>query len=172
MVRYVKTAKQKWEVLWKFRYPALVLLLGLALLLLPGSFGTQKETPETEIREAEETFTLDAFTGQLETLLSGIQGAGEVKMLLSLETDGSRNYLANTLESQGDDAAETQTQTVLADVDGDDVPILLRQSYPTFRGAVVLCQGGGNAAVELSIKEAVSSLTGLGMDKITVLTMN
>lgn len=174
MVRHVKTDmwKRIRETGLKFRYPILILCLGLALLLLPGNKTkeTKQVLPETEA-ETEE-FQLGRFTEELEALLSDIQGAGQVRLQLTLESDGTRNYLSDSSQRPGADGTETETQAVLARVDGDDQPITLTRTYPTFRGAVVLCQGASAPSVELSIKEALSSLTGLGMDKITVLTMN
>ena len=35
-------------------------------------------------------------------------------------------------------------------------------------GAVVVCEGGGDASVRLKLMEAVSALTGLGTDKIAI----
>ena len=43
--------------------------------------------------------------------------------------------------------------------------------YPVYQGAVVVCEGAERAAVRLAIVEAVSSLTGLGSDKISVIKM-
>ena len=54
---------------------------------------------------------------------------------------------------------------------GGEAPVVMSRSYPKFRGAVVLCSGEG-AALTLRVKQALSSLTGLGMDKISVLKMN
>jgi len=39
---------------------------------------------------------------------------------------------------------------------------------PTYRGALVVCQGGGQADVKLAVTEAVAVLTGLPADRITV----
>ena len=38
----------------------------------------------------------------------------------------------------------------------------------TYRGALVVCQGGDQAAVRLAVTEAVMALTGLPADRITV----
>ena len=49
---------------------------------------------------------------------------------------------------------------------------LIRQVLPPqYRGAVIVCQGGDRASVRLNIVEAVSAVTGLTSDKITVLKM-
>lgn len=176
MVRHVKTDmwKRIRETGLKFRYPVLILCLGLALLLLPGNKtkAARQTTPEAEVETLTEEFQLSRFTEELEALLSDIQGAGQVHLLLSLESDGTRSYLSDSTQRPNADGMEAETQAVLARVHGDDQPITLTRTYPTFRGAVVLCQGAATPSVELSIKEALSSLTGLGMDKITVLTMN
>ena len=44
--------------------------------------------------------------------------------------------------------------------------------YPQFQGAVVVCQGADRPSVRLDIINAVSALTGLGSDRITVVKMN
>ena len=41
--------------------------------------------------------------------------------------------------------------------------------YPRFVGALVVCEGGGSAGVRLAVTQAVSALTALPSDKITVL---
>ena len=45
---------------------------------------------------------------------------------------------------------------------------MTRILYPTYRGALVVCQGGDRADVRLAVIEAVSVLTGLSSDRITV----
>lgn len=148
-------------------YPALVLAMGLLLLLIPG----KEEETEMALADPPE-FSLQEFTASAEELLSGIDGVGKLTLLLSLETDGNRSYLYDQRESRDDTSEDLQRETVLVDRDGDQEPITLERVYPRFRGAVVVCQGADSKRVALAIKEALSSLTGLGMDKITVLKMN
>lgn len=168
MVEYVK--KLPLEKLKQYRYPALILALGLLLLLVPAGHG-REEVPET-VTAADSDFSLTEFTQQMETLLSQVRGAGEVRLLLSLESDGDRDYLSDARRTQNADSLQTEYQAVLTSGSGSTSPVLLCRRYPEFRGAVVLCRGAGSPQVVLSIKEALSSLTGLGMDKITVLIMN
>ena len=49
-----------------------------------------------------------------------------------------------------------------------DAPVVTRTVYPTYRGALVVCQGGDRAEVKLAVTEAVAALTGLSADRITV----
>ena len=46
--------------------------------------------------------------------------------------------------------------------------VVTEQTYPVYQGAVVVCQGAGDSSVNLAVIQAVSVLTGLGSDKITV----
>jgi stage III sporulation protein AG len=148
----------------RYRYPALILALGL-LLLLP--LGQQSET--TAVAETTEApFSLEEFTREAENLLSQVQGAGKVELLLTLETQGEATYLQDSSQSLGESSSQTQLETVVV---GGEALVVVEQ-MPTFRGALVLCQGADSPAVTLKVKEALSSLTGLGLDKITVCKMD
>lgn len=168
MVRHVKNLGKITGMLKAYRWPALILALGVLLLLLPQ--GGKAE--ETKTEPAPEAFSLPVFTEDLEDLLGEIQGAGQVRLLLSLQDQGENTYQSDLSESQGQDNSQTQRETVLARENGDDSPVVISAQLPRFRGAVVVCQGADQAGVELAVKEAVSSLTGLGMDHITVLKMD
>lgn len=148
-------------------YPVLVLAIGVFLLLLPG-----KEEESVAAVPEQSDFSLREFTATAEDLLSKIDGVGKLTLQLSLETDGSRSYLYDLQESRDDTSEDLQKDTVLVEQNGNQEPITLERVYPSFRGAVVVCQGADSSRVTLAIKEALSSLTGLGMDKITVLKMD
>ena len=176
MVRHVKKDVFDKLSVWgkKYRYPVLILALGVVLLMFPTGRNEASETVASEtgcVAEQAEAFNLNAFTAQAEQLLAAIAGAGEV-LLLTLDTDGVQTYLADETSRQESENAERQSQTVLVKQGSDEEPISVTKAFPTFRGAVVLCQGAQDPKVTLGIKEAISSLTGLGMDKITVLKMD
>jgi len=156
---------QRWK---KYRYPALILALGLLLLLIPAG-KQEKETPEPAAPQAASDFDLETFTRQAEALLSGIQGAGKVRLLLTLEDDGRRSYLLEENGSDERDRQQREARAVLERVDGDDLPVPVTLVYPRFRGAVAVCGGADSPGTVLRIKETIGSLTGLGMDRITVI---
>lgn len=74
--------------LGRFRYPILILLLGILLLALPGK--TSRAQPEAP--EQTESTGLTIQEARLESLLSQIQGAGQVRVLLSLQTGEQTQY--------------------------------------------------------------------------------
>ena len=151
----------------KLRWPALILAIGVLLLLLPGKSAKEEVSVPQGAGEQETDFSLTEFTASLEQLLRGIEGAGEVHLLLTLEDHGQTVYQTDLSQSESGDSTQSQSQTVFARQDGADTPVTLRSSCPSFRGAVVVCQGAQHPQVVLAIKEAIACATGLGMDRIT-----
>ena len=50
-------------------------------------------------------------------------------------------------------------------------PVVTKTKKASYAGAVVVCDGADSAVVRLRIVQAVSALTGLGSDKISVIKM-
>ena len=108
----------------------------------------------------------------MEGILGAISGVGQVKVMLTVDSDGERQLAQDTeLTYSGSAAApedySRRSETVLTDGGGDGT-VVTRTLYPTYRGALVVCQGGDRADVRLTVTEAVASLTGLSADRITV----
>ena len=146
-----------------FSLPALaVLTVGCLLLLIPT--GAEADTQREE--KTKEPFDLERFEERLEEALSRIEGAGETKVVLSLDS-GEKQVLAQDRE-QTNSGASVQTVTVGGGSERSVVPV--QTMAPGFRGALVVSPGAGDAAVRLALTRAVSVLTGLGSDCICVTT--
>ena len=109
----------------------------------------------------------------MEDILSKISGVGQVQVMLTEDTDGTRQLAQDTeLSYSGStDAPEDysrRSETVLVDGGEGDQTVVTQTRYPTYRGALVVCQGGERAEVKLAVTEAVAALTGLSADRITV----
>jgi hypothetical protein len=65
----------------KYRYVAIVLLLGILLMLIPT--GTKKNDEPIPLDQGSEETHLEITPEELECLLSQIKGTGNVKVLLS-----------------------------------------------------------------------------------------
>ena len=155
--------------LWdRYKYAALVVLIGAGLLLWPsGKGGT-----EAALRQQSSTEETQDIQVEMEDILGTISGVGQVKVMLTVDSDGERQLAQDTeltysgsVESPED--YSRRSETVLTDGEGDGT-VVTRTLYPTYRGALVVCQGGDRADVRLAVTEAVASLTGLSADRITV----
>ena len=81
--------------LWdRYKYAALILLIGAGLLLWPGGSG---HTAQTGQSEAPPAYTAaETLRKDLEEILGQIQGVGTVRVLLTVDTDGERQLAQNT----------------------------------------------------------------------------
>ncbi len=142
--------------LWikKYRYVALVLLVGIALMLIP----QRKQTQQQPVQETATTAKQD-LAQELEEILSHVQGAGRVQVMLTMRAGASTVYKAD-----GD-----EDPVIITDADRTQQGLVERVDPPQYQGAIILCGGADDPSVRLSIIEAVSRVTGLGTDKICVL---
>ena len=104
----------------KYKYAIAVLLLGALLMLLPTGSGREAESAGASAAE-----TRTSVQAEMEAALAAIDGAGRLRLVLSME-------------------AQRCT------------------------GALVVCEGGGSAAVRLELTRALSALTGLSSEKIAI----
>lgn len=168
-----ETVRRALAALKKYKYVALVLLLGIALLLLPSKSGkTEEKTVETAESTDDEAYRLTLET-RLAEILSEMTGAGEVHVLLTLRTGTQTVYQTDT--SITADAAERSSEerktVILSRGSAYDEAAASAVEYPQFQGAVVVCEGADDPAVRLGVVNAVGVLTGLSSSRITVLKM-
>lgn len=152
------------DMLERYKYVLIIGLIGIGLLLLPSqSTDKDKEAPiHPEIQQ-------ESLQTQLEQLLSQLQGAGKVKLLLT--TAQGEQYIYQTDSNAGQNGELRLETVIVSGTDRQENPIIQQTIGPVYQGAVILCQGAGDAAVRLAVVEAVSKATGLGADKICVLKM-
>ncbi len=164
------TARLK-DFLSQYKYIFLVAAAGVLLLLWPagGQRDAHQEEPAEGSAGVQEEFDLEELEEKLSAVLSQVEGAGQVTVALTLKS-GMERVLASDRETSADPDGRGSwtTETVILDGDGREETVLISQNYPTFQGAVVVCRGGADPQVRLLLTQAVSALTGLGADRITV----
>lgn len=158
------------KLLGRYKYVLLLALVGVLLLLWPA--GKDKgETTAQPSSGAAEVFTLEEMEARLSQTLSKVQGAGDVSVMLTLQSR-QRQILASdevsVLDADGSSRLERSTVILSGGTGAGETPVVLQEVMPSYQGALVVCEGGDNAKVKLKLLEAVAALTGLGTDKITI----
>ena len=154
-------------VLGKYKYVLLVAALGTLLLLWPTGDG-KRQAADGILPEPQEDFDLEALEEKLSRTLSQVEGAGQVTVTLTVKSGMERVLASDRTTSVTERGSSVEEETVLVNSGGSQEAVLLTQRYPTFQGALVVCQGGDDAEIRLTLTQAVSALTGLGADRITV----
>ena len=153
--------KQRINAIFRtYKYPILTVLAGLVILLLP----TGANAPEPAAAVQQEA--VQTVEQRLESILSGIAGAGRVQVLLT-EEEGRQTLYQTDIQS--DDSRRTEDTVLVEDAARTETGLVRQTLEPKYRGAVVLCDGADVSSVRLAIVEAVRCVTGLGADRICVL---
>lgn len=155
----------------KYRYVIIVLVIGIVFMLLP-EIGTDPDKSAHEEIASDEPLSEPSINERLAEILSKISGAGDVQVLLTVSAGEETVYQTDDNISITEDTNTTQVDTVVVtDADRNQTGLIRQVNPPAYLGAIVVCQGADSPAVRLAIVDAVSKVTGLGADRISVLKM-
>ena len=130
-------------------------------MLIPENEGQEITTVQTETVNDSQ-----ALETRLEDVLSQINGAGQVRVVLTTISQEEMIY-----QTDQDGEGKRVTTVTVSDGQRNETGLVRQVISPKYRGAVVVCQGADDPVVRLAIVEAVSNATGLGSDRISVLKM-
>lgn len=151
----------------KYRFVLLVLAVGILLMLLPN-----RSQPSYKDTDEEITLQEESLAESLEQILSYIEGAGKVSVLLTEKQGREVLYQVDEEKAAGEKAQDIRRRTVIVTDSSRQESGLIRQTNPPILlGAVVVCQGADRPKVKLAVMEAVMRATGLPSNCICVLKM-
>lgn len=153
----------------QYRYALLVLAVGLFLMLLPDFKHSSMEQNQVVAEQADSEPTLEM---RLSQMLSNVDGAGAVQVMLTVTSGEEVVYQTDNNSSYHTDTNTVNESTVIVtDADRNQTGLIRQRIPAVYRGAIVVCQGADNPRVHLAIVEAVSKITGIGSNQISVLKM-
>lgn len=176
----------------------IVILLGILLCVI--SLPVEKSTTKSGISDNEndkmseqKKFVTDGqsldyveiWEEKLEESLLYIEGAGQVKVLITLKEseqkilakDGTED-MSETAEADAAGGSRRTTQNRIekktiytVDERGQEVPYVVKTITPVVEGVVVIAQGADQPEVRQNIIEAIQVLFDIDMNKITIVKM-
>lgn len=157
----------------KYKYPLLVCLIGLILLLWPkGADAPETRSTAGALQAEDQTAELES---QMEALFSKISGVGKVKVMLTLKSSKETVYAYDTdssMNRQEDTLSQSsKSELIIVGSGSGEAPVVSQTHMPEYLGAVVVCEGADNAKVCLQLTQAVRSLTGITSDNIVISKM-
>lgn len=171
-------------------------LVGVLLLVIALPSGTKEKEKDSRSDEAgaEEAVETQAeeqdyaryLERRLEETLSQLDGAGNVRVMVTLQssaqkiiekdTQGERDAITEEDSQGGRRTSENtshQETTVYEGVgDKSQEPYVSKELTPRVEGVVVLAEGGENALVKRNITEAIQALFGIDTHKIRIMKKN
>lgn len=154
----------------------IVIFCAILLLIYASTFNSKKTENNTTT-----TLTTEEYATYLENKLSNvlaqIQGAGNVKVMITLECGIEYVYATNKEEvtTSSTVAGTTTSQTtvteeiILVSVSGKSSPIILKENLPKVGGVIIVSSGAKNISVRLELQKAVEALLEVSVDNIEIL---
>ena len=163
---WIKSTGRIKEAFGKYKFVLLVLCVGILLMTFPDVKTESKELPVEEVTAAPKD-----IASELTEILGQIQGVGRVQVMVTESAARETVYQTDDDSSVNGDSMTNRLETVIVSQNGTEQGLVRTVTPPVYLGAVIVCQGGGDPRVQLAVTQAVSSVTGIGTDHITVLKM-
>jgi len=175
----IKKISEKTGLSPKIFVIAALLAAGVIALML-SEFSDSKK-PDAEDVSTTVPFDSDAYISELEnrliSIISAIDGAGETRVMVTLESGGEDFYLNNAdygenIEISGENSYEKKDDYVIVDGSYGQGGIVVRRAEPRVRGVAVVCKGAGSETVKAEITRTVTALLDISSARVSVAKMN
>ena len=161
------------DSVWKYKYVVIIVFAGVLLMNFPSI--NKGKTNNSEFYESK--FNIDDFESRIEKSLVECEGVGRAKVILSIDSGPESVYAKEAKKSQREQKEGTvesdsdMKPSIISEGSGKESPVKIKELYPKFRGALVICDGADEAGVRKTVVDSISALTGLGADSISVIKM-
>lgn len=159
-------------------------IAGMALILLSEFWPEQNKKPESAAQEPvwDSGEYAEALEKKLLSLVTNIQGVGEARVWVTLESGAELIYAreevknTDTTQDYGEDGVKSlrekdnseQKLILVEGVDGRQQPLIKTQREPMVQGVVVVCQGARDMAVVERVTDAVTCALGISSGRVCV----
>jgi len=162
---------------------------GLALIFISGLITPKKEkniSCNCSKIETSMTAKKKSLEESLENIISGINGAGKAKVLITFEgtpetvyaTEEKKNNEASEDKSEGDITRKKESNDsekkfiTVKDSDGGEKALAVTELEPKIKGAVVICPGADDPIVKNRITEAVTTALNINSNRVCITKSN
>lgn len=143
------------------RVICIIFIIGVVLMVAAG--GHKKEAPSVS---TDTQISAEAEEGRLAGILSEINGAGKVSVMITYYSSSQKDIAYETkTASRGDKSEESEDKKAVM-TDGE--PMVVKEVYPKVKGVIVTAEGAGSAAVRSAISEAVAAALDVPAHRICI----
>lgn len=169
----------------------ILVLAGILILIiaLPTDTKEKKQPEKSKENISKENNTMEASKDEierkLEDILEKIDGAGDVKVMITYQDSGTqvvekdKNTSENSLEESDSTGGvrstkeqQLQESTVYEEADAGNTPFVSKELLPKVEGILIVASGGDNQKVKQNISEAVLALFQVEAHRIKIVKMS
>lgn len=153
-----QSLRTRW--LGKDKTMRILLWVGIIGILLIGvsEWVPSRETDGSSTVILSEDQVEQALEKRIVDLLRQVEGVGSCRVMVTLESGSRMVYAADTVSSTEVDGSVSLSEDYLTvDTDTGPVGLLITRIQPTVKGVAVVCDGGGNVAVQQCVTQVVTT---------------
>ncbi len=176
--KHKETVNEYLEKAKKYKYILAVIAVGILLLSVNVSPNqTENETANSSDEQDQNNQVVENLEQKLTELLSSIDGVGEIKVMITLESSKEYIYASEqkTTHDQSDETSykqDSETNIIIVDNQEGKSAIPIKVNEPSIKGVAIVCEGANDIMVKSSVIEATKSVLGIGSNRISVSLMN
>ena len=148
-------------------------LAGVFLIALsewiPGGAETSPVDPLVTVTEHQVERALEQ---RITSLLSAVEGVGDCRVMVTLESGVQTVYAADTRIVSNEAGQSADTTLLRVETDAGPVGLKLTEIQPIVKGVVVTCRGGGNPAVCQRVMDVVTTAFHISERRVCVVKQN
>lgn len=148
--------------------------------------GKEKKNPDIFLEEGFKEAYAEELEMALTDILSAMEGAGRVKVMITLKSSAEAIVEKDMTEQTGGitevdseggsrntaDVLRTGETVFQSGKDGLSIPYVRQVLAPEIEGVLVCAEGGGDESINKNITEAIQALFGIDVHKIKVIKMS
>ena len=147
---------------------------GVLMLVFMNSY-SKKESAENIIETETTPIVCSTYDMEkllekkLEDVISEVNGAGKTKAVVSVSSSGEYVYAKNVKKENDNDSVSEDSEIVIYESqNGTDAGLVISIRSPDIIGVAIICEGGESSVVKAEITKLVTSLFGIGSDRVYV----
>lgn len=148
------------------------LVIIAVMIIIYSNVSAAKE--KTDAASGGEATLTDNLETRLADILGEIEGAGEVKVMITYAGTGDKitaeTTNTHTTTTNGSTSSTTTTTTTSSPVlSGSDV-VILQEKMPEIKGVIVVAEGASDMKVKLKLMQATATVLGINANSIQIFT--
>lgn len=144
-------------------------LVGILLIALSEWFprnSVKQSAKHTQTLSASEVES--ALEKRIASLIGQVQGVGDCRVMVTLESGSRFVYAAEQGYSEGTDSYTASEKTLYVDTENGPVGLLVTEIQPTVKGVAVVCGGGDDPTVREQVIRLVSAAFNISSGRVCV----
>ena len=167
----------------KLEIMVVIIVIAVMLLIYFSTFSAKEEGQsgqnQTQL-QSQETFSAASEEEKLVKVLSQIQGAGKVEVMITYEGTSEKvpAYNSDTQTSSTNEEADGTNRVIENAIESkqplteEGGAVVISEKRPGVLGVIVVAEGAGNMDVKMELQRAVTTALGVSAQQVDIFVMN